>query len=825
MHAYSRMSSPAVRAVVCAAVVLTTSLSITVRAAEERDTSGLIEEIVVTTRRGDVVSVQEMTEAVSVFAGPSLEREFAVTLEDLNHAIPNVQLEHVGLFQAASSFSMRGIGTAGIESFADPVVAVFVDDVYYSRNAISLLDLFDIDSVTVFRGPQGTLYGRNAFAGAIAVRTKRPQLDRREVELHVDAGNHGRRNFGVVGNLPLGDRAAFRIAANYHELAGFYKNDGVVLESYDPATATLVTRIDEDKKGDRENGERSILIRPSLRFEPNDAWRIDIIGEYWKDKGDGTGNWSQCYQPASLPPPLGIGLSGTPSLHNLLGFPCKDPFGDQRFDIPGDGSDPYEVGFEMSPNQTDQEIWSITLDTSYDTDIGTFTLVLNHRDVEEDVVSDTDGFNYELFSSSRVQEFESTQVELRLASTINDNIDLLTGVFYLSDQYVVQQFLWIFLDSELFDGGGFGRDNPLLSWGSNEQERYSIAGYAAMDWHLNELWTLNLGARYSYEKKHDVLGMAINDSACPPGETPQTANCNGVPFSGSDVTDVTDIDPSVRFGPVSDDWSSFSPRVGLEYQVNENVMLFGFWQRAFKSGGFGNNAGSFSVFETPFDDEQVDNYEFGIRSDLFDDRLRLNANVFFAEYKDLQRGVIRAADTSTGQETFVDNAAGADSFGVEVSFSFVPAEGFNINGNIGYLDIEYKGFVADLLGGPGSVATDNSALDLVRAPKWDMSFAASYEIDLNDLGTVTLGARVSYTDDMVLTTPNDVGFYRDDLTTLDMQAAWESRNSRYRFALWGKNITDNVERLGGTPVGGLFAFASPTQPRQYGATLVVSLGE
>ena len=171
-----------------------------------------------------------------------------------------------GLFQAASSFSMRGIGTAGIESFADPVVAVFVDDVYYSRNAVSLLDLFDIESVTAFRGPQGTLYGRNAFAGAIAVRTKRPDLDSRNVELHIDAGNAGRRNIGVVGNMPLGDKAAFRLAANYHELAGFYKNDGVVLESYDPATATLVTSIDEDKKGDRENGERSILIRPSFRF-------------------------------------------------------------------------------------------------------------------------------------------------------------------------------------------------------------------------------------------------------------------------------------------------------------------------------------------------------------------------------------------------------------------------------------------------------------------------------------------------------------------------------------------------------------------------------
>lgn len=802
----------------------TLALAAVVAEAEEmqQDASGMIEEIIVTTKRGDAQNVQTMAEAVTAFSGPALEREFAVTLEDFNHAIPNVQLEHVGLFQAAASFNMRGIGTSGIESFADPVVAVFVDDVYYSRNAVALLDLFDVESVTAYRGPQGTLYGRNAFAGAIVVRTKRPQLDARRFEAHLDVGNAGRRNVGVVANQPLSEQAAFRLALNYHELAGFFKNDGVVLESYNPATAALVTRIDEDKKGDRENGERSLLVRPSLRFEPNEAWRIDLVGEYWQDKGDGTANWTQCYQPGSLPPPLGNGPSGVTSVHALFGFPCKDPFGDDRFGIEGDGSDPYEVGFNLSPNQTVQDIWGITLESRYDTDIGTFTLVLNHREVEEDITTDTDGYNWDVFASTRLQEFESTQAELRFATTLNENLDVLTGLFYLSDSYDVQQYLWIFLDSALFGGGGYGRDNPAVSWGTNGQERYSVAGYVQFDWHLNDRWTLNAGGRLTYEKKHDVLGMAINDSACPPGQTPATAACNGVPFSGNDPTDVTDFDPSVRFGPVSESWTTFSPRLGVEYQANDDVLLFAFWQRAFKSGGFVNNAGTLPVFSSPYDDEQVDNFEVGVRSDLLDNRLRLNANLFYAEYKDLQRGVIRAAPTSTGQETFTDNAAGAESMGAEVSFSLVPAPGFNINGNIGYLDIEYKGFVADLTG--DGVETDNSALDLVRAPKWDLSLGASYAFELADLGSLTLGARFSHTSRLALTTPNDVGFVRDPLSTLDAQAVWESDDGRYRFALWGKNLSNNVERLGGTPVATLFAFAAPTQPRQYGATLVMSLG-
>jgi iron complex outermembrane receptor protein len=344
-----------------------------------------------------------------------------------------------------------------------------------------------------------------------------------------------------------------------------------------------------------------------------------------------------------------------------------------------------------------------------------------------------------------------------------------------------------------------------------------------VDWHFNDRWTLNLGGRYTIEEKENVMGMAINDSNCPPGETPATANCNGVPFSGTDITNVKDVDPAVRFGPVDEDWNAFSPRIGLEYQVNDDVMLFGFWQRAFKSGGFGNNAGTQVVFSTSYDQEQVDNFELGMRSDLWDDRLRLNVNVFFTEYEDLQRGVIRAADTSTGQETFVDNAAGAESSGVEVTFTLAPTDNLTLSGNIGWLDIEYKDFVADLTG--DGIETDNSSLELVRAPKWDYSLAANYEFDLNDMGSLTLGIRYTYTDEMMLTTPNDVGFIRDDMDTIDIQAAWESVDGKYRLALWGKNIDDNVERLGGTPVATLFAFASPTQPRQYGVTFVMSLGD
>ena len=175
------------------------------------------------------------------------------------------------------------------------------------------------------------------------------------------------------------------------------------------------------------------------------------------------------------------------------------------------------------------------------------------------------------------------------------------------------------------------------------------------------------------------------------------------------------------------------------------------------------------------------------------------------------------ARISTGQETFTDNAAGAQSKGVELEFSWLPTEGLTIFGVVGWLDIEYKDFIADING--DGVETDNSGLDLVRAPKWDLQFGFNYDWDLGEGGLLNFGARLNYTSSLMLTTPNDVGFIRNSLTTIDAQINWEPANGRYRVALWGKNLNGDIERLGGTPVATLFAFASPTQPRQYGISL------
>src|SRR5688500_11999351 len=127
-------------------------------------------------------------------------------------------------------------------------------------------------------------------------------------------------------------------------------------------------------------------------------------------------------------------------------------------------------------------------------------------------------------------------------------------------------------------------------------------------------------------------------------------------------------------------------------------MLFAFWQRAYKSGGFVNNASEYTTFIQPYGEELIDNFEVGFKSEWYDSRLQFNGNVYYQKLKGLQRQVIRPANNTTGQETFITNAADARSYGVELEVIAVPVDGLTINANIAYNNIKYTSFCADLDG-------------------------------------------------------------------------------------------------------------------------------
>ncbi len=800
-------------------------------------------ETVISSAQKKEESVQEVPIPVTAFSSVAIERKFAVNLEDLNKLAPSVQLQHVGLFHNASSFTVRGIGTAGIESFDDPHVAIFIDGVYQPRNAWAVANLLDVESVEMLRGPQGTIYGRNAYSGAITLTTKKPDVTEYSGKASLQYGNPGKLVVGLIGNIPIvQDKFAMRLAGQFYKDSGFYKNDG-----YDPVTQT----VDEDLKGTRIQGNKYVYFRPSFRFTPNDALDITLTTEFIRQRGDGTISLAPVYDPRTPSNPLCGGV-GTPTAYNCntdlmeVFYPGAqlNYFGDGPAGIDRDKTaDPHEVGYGLPYNNSDLNSYTATLNADYTTGFGTFSFTANYQHQRDLINTDTDGLNVDFFSSTRFQSYETYQFEGHFVSDFSEVVDMIAGVFYLYDSYHLGQILWT-------PGiGKFTYDNPLMSYYQNGQERKTWAAYAQFEVHITDWVSVVAGVRYSWEKKFNIFETP-NNSVRNQGLDP-TSDWSRFPTNSSapDCAPIgvlgTAAAPCFAFweNQEGDTWDNFAPRVGLNFKVSDDILLFAFWQRAYKSGGFVNNAAAYTTFVgSPYGEELIDNFEGGFKTEWFDSRLQLNGNIYYQKLKGLQRQVIRPANNPSGQETFISNNADARAYGVELEVVVIPTDGLTINANMAYNNIKYTSYCADLDGpeptsspangralcGPGAsqlpngtwiTFTDFSNVKLAFAPELIANLGWTYDFPIGDMGNISIGNSFGYTSKMVTTGVPLPRGDRRSMLLVDAQISWESPDSKYRISLWGKNITNDRQRLSVTPVAFLFSFEQSTRPRTYGITL------
>ena len=188
--------------------------------------SAQVDEVIVTaTRRGET-ALQTTPVAISVVGQEDFAKLFATDIGEISQLVPNFSAATVTGFNAAS-FAMRGAGETDIIVYFDPKVGVLVDDFVVPHVQTQLLEPFDIQSIEVLRGPQGTLFGKNTTAGAVVLRTIRPELGETSVDVALQAGNIGNQQARFAANLPIGDNWAFRFAGIYQKTDGYYTNGKV----------------------------------------------------------------------------------------------------------------------------------------------------------------------------------------------------------------------------------------------------------------------------------------------------------------------------------------------------------------------------------------------------------------------------------------------------------------------------------------------------------------------------------------------------------------------------------------------------------------------
>lgn len=735
--------------------------------AEQAGADPVIEEIVVTARyRAE--STQDAPVSVTAFNQDLLEQITAQDLRDVGPSTPNVHIQPVVTFPNSAAIHIRGMGGQDIESTNEMRAGVSLNGVFMSRPIATLIDFFDVDTVEVLRGPQGTTFGKNSLAGGLAMTTIRPD-GTFGAKGEVTAGNHGRFDVRGAVQFPIvQDRLSMRVSTLFQNYDGHFTN-----------------RVN----GEDLNGEDIKTVRATLVWNPTDSIEATLIGSWLKERSDAPGG-DERSDPTQLLPLV---------------------FG---FTEPDDGA--FTVGRDaLAFHDTDQD----SLTAIVDWDLGEFTLtsVTGWMSTDDWIASDFDQTEVPFFPTFRDQIHDQFSQELRLQSDFSGrqgflgDLDLVVGLFYFEQEHeLVQSFPTL--------------GNPSSAdYGHQDGDSRAIFGQAI--YALTPDLNLTVGIRYTEESK---------DFERNPGTLFGTQIVASDPDSTPSISFMADQPMTVN-GELDSDNTSI--RLGLDYHLNDNMMVFATYAEGFKAGEFGARAASnFTV--GPTEDEESKSYEIGVKSDWLDRRLRVNATAFYTNYENLQFGVfVPNPSNPTGQETLAENIGEATNKGIEIEVTALPLPNLTLQASLGLLDAEYDEFCADV-DGPGPLGTSDCGGDVVdlgngtylvdrdqtfrelsRAPEEQFYLSARYDIP-TDAGNFFLqGAgeyESEYFTDGVLNHPEAEtgGFW-----LLNATAGWRSPDERWRIQAWCKNCSDKTYTAGLTQTAQFFNQHFYGWPRTYGLTL------
>ena len=639
-------------------------------AQEDGDTAGAeagqsarqLDKVTVTARRVEE-DLQNSPVAVSAFNADTLELRSTLQLDDVARFSPNVAA-YPGGFSVSNSaqFFIRGIGQFDYLVTTDPGVGVYLDGVYLARTTGSLLDLADAERVEVLRGPQGTLYGKNALGGAINVISRRPSETFRG-RASVTVGEFDRQDVYLSLSGPLaGDKLAGSIALVSQRRDGFIER---VLEP-----------------GETQGDIDTLAGRAALRWTPTDSFSLDLALDATKtDTNHG-------------PYRYGGRFTDIPAtLYNLA-----DPGGVDQYDSPN-LYESYAVGL----NEAQQDIWGISAIAEWDLDGAVLTSTSSFRSSDQYTAGDMDGTPFEIIDEiDDIDQDQFTQEFKLSGNAFSGDLSYTTGLFFMSEE--AEHLIDVDILSDLPVLPAPGVNDRILEIG---QDQRSYAVYGQADYHFTDQLFATIGARYTYEEKDFSI------------------------FNYRDVIDLVTM-PRSEF---SESWDALTPRFGLNYQINEDVLVYGSIAQGFKSGGFNGRTGSPGA-EGPYDPEYVWTYEAGLKSELLNRRLRLNAAAFWNDYQDLQFSVSSLAPNGTDLIITLENAAAAEIKGFEIEIAALPFENFELNASAGYLDAKFT----EVDPGAEEVTEDSQ---LMGAPEWTTSLAGVYTIPVTGFGEFRLAADYS----------------------------------------------------------------------------------
>ena len=700
------------------------------------------DQIIVTTARRRGESLQDVPLAVTSVSGERLEELGTPDITYIAQTTPNVTLEVSRGTNTTITAFIRGVGQQDPVAGFEAGVGIYIDDVYLNRPQGNVLDVYDVERIEVLRGPQGTLYGRNTIGGAVKYVTKRLG-DEPSLRLRGTYGTFNQRDVVVSGELPITDslRAGAAIAS--------FNRDG----------------FGENLTTGQENYNKEVLsARASVEFEPNDRFFARWTADYLEDDSNTRG-----------------GHREIPGL--LSGAPVLDDVFDTRGGI-------------MGPNTV--EAWGTALTMEYKlTDTLTLKSITSKRTDDTETQIDFDALPAEDVDVPAIYENDQFTQEVQLTYE-GDAVQGVGGFFY-SDANAFNTFDVVLGTTGAAIGLPGLNANTL---GDVDTQSWALFADASFD--LEEImglsgFELSVGGRYTEdERSARVLRRTFIGGR--------------VPVLGGDdptlIATTSDFEGEETF-------TDFSPRASLSYSPNPDHNFYVSYSNGFKGGGFDPRGQSSAAIDFDedgdvdeadifdfflFEPEEVDSYEIGWKSSMFDGRLTNNIAYFFADYTNVQiPGSAGGIDPVTGAPTFIGvttNAGAAEISGLEVEgFAllgeemFAAGDSFSINYSLGLIDAEYTEFIV-----AGEDVSDQRVVQ--NTPETTASLTTNYRVPAfgGDLAFLTV---TSYQGDVnQFEVPNPL-IDQERFTLFDASLVWTSADGGLTVGLHGKNLLDKEYRVAG----------------------------
>lgn len=755
------------RAQICGALAALVPLAAIAQEVPE----GVLQEIVVTAQKREQ-NLQDVGISVAALSADDLKSMGVSSVDQLGSMVPGVMIFQFGE-EATTTITIRGVSQNDFADHNEAPVAVYQDGAYNSFIGGAGFTLFDVDRIEILRGPQGTLFGRNATGGLVQVLSKKP-TDTFEAYVSADGGEYGLAHAEGAVSGPLSDTVSSRLSLSATHQDGNVTN---TIGRDKQGTSNASGRLQFDF---HPSDELSLLlnvrglrddVKGTVAYKPKRAmFSSDVANGLVRDATDFTQYQAFCQG--------FFGATPSPGSSDCFGLTDPKP------------SDPWTVA-QDTPGVMDRKQYgtTATLTWKINPDVQ-LTSISDYVKLDRLYVEDTDGSALKLFNFySDVDSWQASE-ELRLnGSAAAGTFNWQAGLYYLK----IQHDILTGADANT----GFGTPFDFFTANLNDQTTRSYSAFGQVDWEFADQWNVTAGIRYVSDKKR----ITITASCLYDG-------CDTLGLTAPGIVQGTGFNEAVAPGLTERSDSDVAAKIELDWRPIDGLLTYASVNRGIKGGGF--NAAAISgipISYVPYEPEVLTAYEIGVKSSFLDKRAQLNTSVFYYDYENYQ------AFTLTGFSPFVFNTS-ATTRGAEVELRFLPVRSVDVSIGLSYLDAVAKNVPLQFPAGPF----------VAQTPPQSPEFTGSASVRKNWLlqsGTVSLQGSVNHVGKRYFNTINHPALSDSSYTASNARLSYRAADERWEVALWANNITNEEYLLTAfdlsTTNGTVSQAYAP--PRQIGATV------